>query len=736
MLSVLALIEGLLDFGLTKEELAVSLGVDCTAIERWQSGRSKPRPFTEGALRRLHSKVSSGGIFATRLNGEALLKDALHCTLQELREVLHRSGRLSSRNEALDELSKLLFAHIMSIEHGAGGIRYDELTRNYSSNPAEALNLFVKEMFENHLPTSLSLEMGPNDFQLRLKPQEEHFAREVIQVFEHLAPVDSYVHAWGLAGCDLLNDIFGQFLADSFVDEKELGQYLTPTEVVQFMVRWWLTTLSEEELEAWCHPQRCVDKAFVLDPSCGVGSFLVEVLRQLHGDVERRHGPEGLATWVKNMTARVLIGVDKSERMVRMALTNLAMFGFPAANLHLANALLRSGHDAELTNSLKGKVQLILTNPPFGAEFSEGLKHYKIAIQWTAKRPNKVDSELLFMERYTEWLAPAGKLFVIVPDSILTNKGLFHDLRRGLAPLVEVRGVISLPSITFGLAGTTTKTSILYLQRRISEQYDPVRTFFAICRDIGYDVVTRDSQRMKVKTEQGDLPTILRDLEQLSNDMAVGRYVTGVTESFRWDATYHATLPPEIEVRIRNPQQTDVYVRDIASMANDRRDPRQFASETFVYIEISDVDSATLTVNPKRILCTEAPSRARVLVRGGDVLVSTVRAGNKTIAVVPFDLDGAICSTGFAVLRPFGIDPYALARLLQTDFVTLQLLRNNVGIAYPAIEPECLLDVILPVNREDLVVLSEAAKEVADAYERARAKRFEFEQIIKRVFSS
>ncbi len=42
---------------------------------------------------------------------------------------------------------------------------------------------------------------------------------------------------------DLLNDTFGQFLTDSFTDEKELGQYLTPPEVVRFMVELGLQSL-------------------------------------------------------------------------------------------------------------------------------------------------------------------------------------------------------------------------------------------------------------------------------------------------------------------------------------------------------------------------------------------------------------------------------------------------------------------------------------------------------------
>lgn len=123
------------------------------------------------------------------------------------------------------------------------------------------------------------------------------------------------------------------------------------------------------------------------------------------------------------------------------------------------------------------------------------------------------------------------------------------------------------------------------------------------------------------------------------------------------------------------------------------------------------------------------PSRARQHVRAGDVLVSTVRPERRAIGVVPTWLDGAVCTTGFAVLRPTRVSGLLLAALLRTPFVTEQLLRNNVGIAYPAIEPACLPDVMLPVSQVDCKALGE----LADRLTKVRAElhtaqsKFDFE---------
>jgi len=85
------------------------------------------------------------------------------------------------------------------------------------------------------------------------------------------------------------------------------------------------------------------------------------------------------------------------------------------------------------------------------------------------------------MERYFDWLAPGGHLVAIVPDSILTNQGVFEDLRRSLADKVELCTVVSLPTVTFGVAGTTTKTSVLHLRKRNRGSNKSRSTAFAIC---------------------------------------------------------------------------------------------------------------------------------------------------------------------------------------------------------------------------------------------------------------
>jgi predicted RNA methylase len=714
--------------------LALQLKASPASVQRWLAGEAKPRPAYEAKLRRFFSELAhkSPALHETAPSYRVtphhpMITEAVDQTLRSIREILHKRGRLSSRSQALDELSKLLFAHVQAMRQENGGISRQTLSR-YQTNGgglAAALKAFVDETVRRSLPESLAHEVDPKDFELKLKAQEEDLAQELVDCFE---TPHRQTNAFNFSGLDILNEVFGKFLADSFIDEKELGQYLTPPEVVRFMVAVALSALEADCLDILCNPKRCAEAGLILDPSCGVASFLTEAVQSLWERVEARvDDPKLRQVWLKNMLENVVVGIDKSERMVRLALTNVAMFGLPMTKLHLANSLARNGEDGKLTDSLAGKARLILTNPPFGASFQgNDLVKYKIATAWSRRFPGRLDSELLFMERYLDWLAPGGHLVAIVPDSILTNQGVFEDLRRGIADSVELCSVVSLPTVTFGTAGTNTKTSVLHLRKMDRANAKPRRTAFAICQDIGFSVATRANQRTKVTHSAGDLPAIMEEIENAPAKPKSVKWLEKATALDRWDAQHHASLSAEIEQRLNRKDDSDLRVSEVAELVDERADPRRWGTQEFNYIEISDIDSQTGVVYSNCVDIKATPSRARKLVRAGDVLVSTVRPERGTVGVVGPHQDGSICTTGLAVLRPTKIDALTLARLLKTEFVITQLMRNNVGIAYPAINESCLPDVLLPVRREDLHRLEQQAREISAAEERLHQIRSRF----------
>lgn len=689
----------------SREDFAAALGVSVSTIARWKSGQSAPQAKH---LRKLNSMLSdmprSGAQIPTEMKVSSYERSKFYKVLVEIRESIHRSGKLSSRNEALEELTKLLFAHVIAKAHGHSGI--DAIS---DLAPATALQAFVTHAYSKHVPKALLQQIGDRASQLRLGGGDDDFANEIIGCFKSLSDETISRSFQGLDGVDIINEAFGQFLTSAFSDEKEFGQYLTPHSVVSFMTLMAVNSLPPSMIEEFLEPIAGGTQGVVLDPSCGTGSFLTEFVRTLYPVVLSRSGASGAKQWLQKTLGSSVIGIDKSDRMVQLALTNFALFGAEKASLFCANGLKRDGG---LTEAIEGNISLILTNPPFGAEITgPDLQTYKLNNSWSDRAPKKINSELLFFERYFDWLRPGGILASIVPDSILYNKGLYEGLRKGLAQHVELVACVSLPAVTFAGAGTSTKTSVLVLRKKSTEASETESSFFAVCDDIGFRVVSRGAHRQVIESGTSQLPEILSAfIAQEEPSFGVRMKVDLSNE--RWDATFHAGLTAEARKKL---EQNDLLtVSQVAKLKTRKTNPKKWEAAEFRYIEISDVVGMDNTVRCKSVASGDAPSRAKKLVKSNDVLVSTVRPELKTIGVVPPHLDGSVCTTGFAVLECRGISPLVLAKLLQTEFSNCQILRNNVGISYPAIHEESLLKVKLPVAKKELHALEEAARHVQE----------------------
>ena len=110
----------------------------------------------------------------------------------------------------------------------------------------------------------------------------------------------------------------------------------------------------------------------------------------------------------------------------------------------------------------------------------------------------------------------------------------------------------------------------------------------------------------------------------------------------------------------------------------------------FTYIDISSVDNkAKRIVEPKRLPGDVAPSRARQRLVAGDVLVSMTRPNLNAVAFVPSELDGAIGSTGFHVLRANeSTEPLWLYYAVQNRSFVQAMSDVVQGALYPAVRPK------------------------------------------------
>lgn len=124
------------------------------------------------------------------------------------------------------------------------------------------------------------------------------------------------------------------------------------------------------------------------------------------------------------------------------------------------------------------------------------------------------------------------------------------------------------------------------------------------------------------------------------------------------------------------------------------------APEEISYVDIASVSTGLIDkIEP--LAFVNAPSRARRMVKHGDIIWSTVRPNRKSYSLILNPLPNLIVSTGFAVVTAIKAPYTYLYHALTTDEFVAYLTNNATGSAYPAVNSGDFknADVLLPCSK-------------------------------------
>lgn len=144
---------------------------------------------------------------------------------------------------------------------------------------------------------------------------------------------------------------------------------------------------------------------------------------------------------------------------------------------------------------------------------------------------------------------------------------------------------------------------------------------------------------------------------------------------------------------------------EIVKFSSETWNQKDFFENTFPYIEISEIDTLSGEIqNITQVDKSEAASRAKMVVRENDIIISTTRPNRGAIALIKKEQDFSIASTGFSVIRNItnpDIDRQYLFAILRQQIILKQFEQRSSGGNYPAITQEELSNVIIPfANKE------------------------------------
>ncbi|EHZ2725412.1 restriction endonuclease subunit S [Vibrio parahaemolyticus] len=115
------------------------------------------------------------------------------------------------------------------------------------------------------------------------------------------------------------------------------------------------------------------------------------------------------------------------------------------------------------------------------------------------------------------------------------------------------------------------------------------------------------------------------------------------------------------------------------------------------YVDISSVSAVQGISKTEKVMFGKSPSRARRVVRDGDVIVSTVRTYLEAIAPIINPPQNMIVSTGFAVIRPNQyLDKGFASYCLRAKGFIREVVARSVGVSYPAINASDLVEIKVP----------------------------------------
>jgi len=220
----------------------------------------------------------------------------------------------------------------------------------------------------------------------------------------------------------------------------------------------------------------------------------------------------------------------------------------------------------------------------------------------------------------------------------------------------------------------------------------------------------------------------LRDFEPEEN-LSYTANLSDVKSAHRIDAEYFQPKYDKLISKIKN--QKSKALLNIVNNAPAKFNPMNQPAKVFKYVELANINSSIGVIDGySEVLGKEAPSRAKRLLKYGDVIASSVEGSLEKVALVDREQEGYLASTGFFQFRSDEILPEVLLILAKSLVFQMQLEKQCAGTILTAVPKEAIKNIYVPVLPKpiqqkiaDLVRQShEARKKAKQLLEEAKQK--------------
>ncbi len=649
------------------------------------------------------------------LTFDVVAADKLNQLFGECHDMIWKKEKLNP-TDAFFEFCKFIFIKIRedkkregvpkSVEAYKLPLTLEWLSAQESSSKHPVRDILFRQLHED-------LEAAINKGKKRIFDKDETLnlsastCKELIKRFEsiNLSSIDE----------DLNGRMFEVFL-NAAVRGRGLGQYFTPRPVVDFMTR---IALQRETFNVLTPPK-------TIDACSGTAGFLIEVMAYLLSGLrdDTRFNEKQKLEIKDKICNESLYGVEANERVARIARINMYLHGDGGSHIFHGDGLDNSPEvEDDMTNERKEEVKeharkietssfdLVLSNPPFSMTYKNNNEaEERILLQRDLSvKMSSAKSNILFLDRYLELLKPGGDMLIVFDDTIL-NGSTCLNIREWLLEKFVIIGVHSLPFNAFFKAKANIKTSILHVRKKVDPTEMQGHIFMSISNNIGHDNSLKDTPEknnlndiLNVYIEwqrTGRFSTVIKSNEDKNENLECPEQIWLVPpeeiNKTRLDAYYYAPALKELRdlliSRAELGELTIKYGKDFNQVAKLNKIQKKKMVDSglkFKYIEIGDVTEYGLIMKHIVGNFDELPTRGEYQIKKGDILFALNISSRGTVVLVPEEFDGAICTSGFLVIRPRDEEEgYLLWYTLRSEFCKQQIYYLSQTASQPELKKD------------------------------------------------